>query len=93
MLFVYPGPADQLKAHAKEFIQSKEWPADFLFVIDPDYAFTMSYGLRWDAPKETAYPSTFIIDGKGNVRFAHVSREHGGRIGSRELLKTLDNLK
>ena len=40
VLMVYPGPADQLKAHAQEFLQNKTWPADFLFVIDPDYAFT-----------------------------------------------------
>ena len=93
MLFVYPGPADQLKAHAQEFLQNKDWPADFLFVIDPDYTFTNSYGLRWDAPKETAYPSTFIIDRDRTVRFAHVSKEHGGRVGAKELLKRLDELQ
>ncbi|MGH7959038.1 MAG: redoxin family protein, partial [Opitutaceae bacterium] len=57
VLMVYPGPADQLKAHAHEFLANKDWPADFLYVIDPDYSFTNAYGLRWEAPKETAYPS------------------------------------
>lgn len=80
VLMVYPGPADQLKTHAQEFLASKEWPADFLYVIDPDYTFTNAYGLRWDAPKETAYPSTFIIDRQGRVRFAHVSKSHGDRV-------------
>lgn len=89
MLFVYPGPADQLKARAQDFLQSKDWPPDFLFVTDPDYAFTNAYGLRWDAPNETAYPSTFIIDRKGTVQFAHVSREHADRIGLEQLLKQL----
>lgn len=89
MLFVYPGPADQLKAHAQDFLQNKDWPSDFLFVTDPDYAFTNAYGLRWDAPNETAYPSTFIIDRKGNVQFAHVSKEHADRIGLEQLLKQL----
>jgi len=93
MLFVYPGPADQLKAHAQEFLQNKEWPSDFLFVTDPDYAFTMAYGLRWNATNETAYPSTFIIDRNKKVRFSHVSREHGGRVASKELLIKLDQLK
>ncbi|HXT40119.1 MAG TPA: peroxiredoxin-like family protein [Candidatus Angelobacter sp.] len=93
MLFVYPGPADQLKAHAGEFLQNKDWPKDFLFVIDPDFVFTVSYGLRWDAPNETAYPSTFIIGSDNTVRFARVSKEHGGRVSASDLLKQLDALK
>ena len=89
MLFVYPGPDAQLKAHAREFLQNKDWPSDFLFVTDPDYTFTVSYGLRWNAPNETAYPSTFIIDRDAKVEFAQVSKEHGGRVDSEELLKHL----
>ena len=89
MLFVYPGPDDQLKAHAHEFLQNKDWPSDFLLVTDPDYIFTNAYGLRWEAPNETAYPSTFIIDRDAKVRFAHVSKDHGGRVGSEEILKHL----
>jgi peroxiredoxin Q/BCP len=89
MLFVYPGPVTELKAHAQEFLQNKDWPSDFLFVIDPDYTFTTSYGLRWNAPKETAYPSTFIIARDAKVEFAHVSKEHGGRVDAKELLKHL----
>ena len=93
MVFVYPGPADQLKAHAGEFLQNKDWPKDFRFVTDPDFVFTVSYGLRWDAPNETAYPSTFIIGIDNKVRFARVSKEHGGRISASALLKELDALK
>lgn len=93
VLMVYPGPADDLKAHAAEFLQDKNWPKDFLFVMDPDYSFTKAYGLRWDAAKETAYPSTFIIDTDNKVRFAHVSRQHGDRVGSEEALKALQNIK
>lgn len=93
MVFVYPGPADQLKAHAGEFLQNKDWPKDFLFVTDPDFVFTVSYGLRWDAPNETAYPSTFIIGSDNKVRFARVSKEHGGRVSANDLLKQLDALK
>jgi len=91
VLMVYPGPADDLKAHATEFLQDKSWPKGFLFVLDPDYTFTKSYGLRWDAEKETAYPSTFIIDTENKVQFAHVSHEHGDRIGSAAALKALQN--
>jgi peroxiredoxin len=90
VVMVYPGPADDLKAHATEFLQNKDWPKDFLFVLDPDYSFTKSYGLRWDAPKETAYPSTFIISKEGKVTFAHVSKQHGDRVGSEAVLKALN---
>jgi peroxiredoxin len=89
VLFVYPGPAKELRAHAKEFLQNKDWPADFLLVIDPDFTFTTAYGLRWAAPNETAYPSTFIITRDAKVQFARVSKEHGGRVDGKELLKHL----
>lgn len=89
VLMVYPGPADKLKAHAQEFLQNKTWPADFLFVIDPDYAFTNAYGLRWEAKKETAYPSTFIIGRGGRIRFAHVSKSHGDRVSAARALTEL----
>jgi peroxiredoxin len=89
VVMVYPGPADNLKAHATEFLNDKNWPKDFRFVIDPDYSFTKSYGLRWDAPRETAYPSTFIIGKGGKVLFAHVSKQHGDRVSSDTVLKAL----
>lgn len=89
VLFVYPGPARELNAHANEFLRNKDWPADFLFVTDPDFTFTNAYGLRWAAPNETAYPSTFIIARDGKVQFARVSKEHGGRVDGKELLKHL----
>ena len=81
VLFVYPGPAKGLQAHAEDFkaMRGDEWPADYRFALDPGYRFTDAYGLRWDAPNETAYPSTFILDGSGVVRFAKVSRTHGDR--------------
>ena len=90
VLMVYPGPADELKAHANEFLADKNWPQNFLFVLDPDYSFTKAYGLRWDASGETAYPSTFIVSKEGKVTFAHVSKSHGNRTGSDAVLKALN---
>jgi hypothetical protein len=57
--------------------------------MDPDYKFTNAYRLRWDAPRETAYPSTFVIDRERKVRFAKVSKTHGGRATASEVLKAL----
>ena len=89
VLFVYPGPADELKAHADEFVRGKDYPAEFTFLLDPDYAFTKQYGLRWDASQETAYPSTFVLDGSRKVTFAKVSKTHGGRATATEVLAAL----
>lgn len=93
VLMVYPGPAQNLEAHAQEFLADKNWPKDFLFVIDPDYSFTTAYGLRWDAKGETAYPSTFVIDKSQKVRFAHISGQHGDRVSAATALKELNGLK
>jgi peroxiredoxin len=90
VVIVYPGPADDLKAHAADFLKDKDWPKDFLLVLDPDYSFTKAYGLRWDAPKETAYPSTFIIGKDNKVTFAHISKQHGDRVEADTVLKALN---
>lgn len=92
LVFIYPGPAKDLDKYAKEFIGGKSFPDNFRFVIDPDYKFTELYKLRWDAPAETAYPSTFVVDSKGIVRFAKVSHSHGGRASSSEMLEALAKL-
>jgi thioredoxin-dependent peroxiredoxin len=93
VLMIYPGPAAELKSHAQEFLQNKNWPKNFFFVIDPDYTFTKAYGLRWEAKNETAYPSTFILDKENKVRFARVSKQHGDRVGSAAVLKALSEAK
>jgi peroxiredoxin len=89
VVFVYPGPAEDLDKYAREFVSGKEFPENFEFVIDPDYKFTAAYALRWDAPRETAYPSAFVIDSGGKVLLAKISKSHGGRASAAELLEAL----
>lgn len=89
ILLVYPGPSDSLQQRANEFVQGKTMPANYTLVIDPGYTFLNKYSLRWDAPGETSYPSTFVIDKSGKVLFAKVSHEHGDRASSAEILKAL----
>ena len=89
VVLVYPGPAAGLKQHAAEFIRGKTLPSNFYLVLDPDYDFTRTYGLRWEAKNETAYPSTFVIGQDGKIQFAKVSMSHGGRASSEEVLKVL----
>ena len=51
------------------------------------------YGLRWDAPHETAYPSTFLIDRQGVIFFSKIVKEHGGRTTAAEILDALSKRK
>jgi thioredoxin-dependent peroxiredoxin len=89
VILVYPGPPDDLGARATEFVADKKLPDNFYLLLDPGYEFTNLYGLRWDAPNETAYPSTFLIDQKGIVFFSKISKSHGGRTKAAELLEVL----
>jgi thioredoxin-dependent peroxiredoxin len=89
VLMVYPGPSKELQKHAEEFVSGKTLPKDFHLLIDPDYAFTNAYDLRWDAKNETAYPSTFVIGKDQSVLLSKISMTHGGRSSVDEVLKAL----
>ena len=90
VLLVYPGPPADLDQHAKEFLEKQaELPSNIVLVTDPDYKMTNLYGLRWDAPQETAYPSTFILDKKGMIVFEKISHSHGDRLSAQDALAHL----
>lgn len=93
LVFIYPGPSAELQACAREFAAGKNIPATVDFLLDPDYGFTNLYGLRWDAPKETAYPSTLIIKRGGEIAFVNISRTHGGRTSARDIIDRLQAAK
>ena len=93
VVLVYPGPRDVLAGKAEEFLSDKQLPAHFTFVLDPEYEMTNRYSLRWDAPKETAYPSTFVLDSNGMIVWSKVSDSHGGRSSAAEVLEALAKLK
>ncbi len=92
VVMVYPGPADDLKAHAKEFLEDKQWPKDFIYVTDPDFSMVNAYGVRWDAQGETSYPSTFVLDRKGMVQFVKISHSHGDRTKADNILKEVKQM-
>src|SRR5262245_35337863 len=93
VIWVYPGPTEEVQKRAEEFAAGKAFPPNFRFVLDPNYTFTLSYDLRWDAPQETAYPSTFVIDRTGIVRYALVSRSHGGRATAADVIAELRKIR
>jgi peroxiredoxin len=93
VVLVYPGPPQDLGARANEFLADKKLPDNIELLLDPGYDFTNKYGLRWDAPHETAYPSTFLIDRQGVIFFSKVVKEHGGRTTAAEILDALPKRK
>ena len=94
VVLVYPGPPADLDQRAKEFLATQNpLPANVTLLIDPDYIFTKLYGLRWDAPRETAYPSTFLIDRKGVIFYRKVSQGHGDRSTAADVLAELQHAK
>ena len=91
VVLVYPGPPADLTQHAKEFLATQsDLPTNIKLVIDPDYKMTNLYGLRWDAPHETAYPSTFILDTHGTILFEKISHSHGDRTSAEDILTQLE---
>ncbi|QDU87756.1 Redoxin [Pirellulimonas nuda] len=90
VVMVYPGPKNELAMRASEFVGDTKLPKSFHLLIDPAYKFTNKYHLRWKAPRETAYPATFVINSEGEIVFAEVSQSHGGRTNVAAVLETLD---
>jgi peroxiredoxin len=87
VVLVYPGPPAELDQHAKEFLtQQPTLPRNVVLIIDPGYVLTNRYGLRWDAPGETAYPSTFILDRNGSIVYEKISHGHGDRTTASDIL-------
>ncbi len=93
VVMIYPGPASSVQQYAEEFITGRALPHHFYFVTDADLTVVNLYGLRWDAPNETAYPSTFVVDRRGVVRFVKISRSHGDRSAAPDVLQVLARLK
>ena len=93
VVMVYPGPRQDLGIRATEFLNGKTLPANFDLLLDPDYEFTNRYGLRWDSPNETAYPSTFVLDRSGMIFFTKIVKAHGGRTSAQEILDVLPKPK
>lgn len=92
VIMVYPGPGAGLDVKSREFLGDTMLPEGFQLLTDPDYVFTNAWNLRWDAPRETAYPSTFVVDTSGRIRFAKISKTHGDRAPAADVIAALKAL-
>lgn len=92
VILVYPGKAEQLERRSKQLLGSRKLPKPIVLVRDEDMQMVESWGLRWQARNETAYPATFVIDQNGRVAWKKVSNSHAGRSSGEEILKELRKL-
>lgn len=92
VILVYPGEASLLEDHADDFMGSRSLPDPLIIVRDEGMGMVDSWGLRWNAPNETAYPAAYVIDGNGRVAWKKVSDSHAGRSSVEEILKALRKL-
>ncbi len=93
VMIIYPGSVQDLEAKAKGFVSKQQLADSFHLVIDKDMKIVKQLGLLWDAPKETAYPTTLVADRQGTVRFLKTSRSHGGRTKAAEVVTALEKLR
>ncbi len=93
VVLVYPGAADLVQVKAEDFATGKTMPPNMHFTTDPDLKTVNLYNLRWNAPNETAYPSTFLIDTNGVIRYAKVSTSHGDRSSAADVIAEIAKLK
>jgi peroxiredoxin len=92
VILVYPGEASMLDKHAEQFMSARTLPEPLLLVRDPDFKAVEAYGVRWKAPRETAYPAAFVIDKNGRVRWSKISESHAGRATTDEIVRELRKL-
>jgi hypothetical protein len=62
-------------------------------VIDPDLTAVKAFGVRWNAPDQHAYPSTFVVDAKNTIQFAHVGASAGDRPPAARVLEAVRRLE
>ncbi len=92
VILIYPGEASALEKHSEEFLGSRSLPEPLTIVRDPEMKMITEYGLRWNSPKETAYPAAFVIDKNGRVKWSKVSDSHAGRATAEEIINELRKL-
>lgn len=92
IVLVYPGPSEGLERQAEQFLGSRRLPDPLVLVRDDDMRVTEAWGLRWNRNRETAYPSTFVLDRFGKIAWKKVSQSHAERSSVEEILKELRKL-
>lgn len=92
VVLIYPGEPTELERHAEQFMSSRSLPEPMILVRDPGLKMVTEWGLRWNAPRETAYPATYIIKSNGRIAWRKISDNHAGRSTAQEIVDQLKKL-
>lgn len=93
VIFIYPGSADLVQVKAEDFVSGKTVPANMHFVTDPELKTVDLFHLRWDAKGENSYPSTFLVDKTGVIRYAKISKSHADRAAAADVIAEIAKIK
>ncbi|MDV6030615.1 MAG: redoxin family protein [Phycisphaera sp. RhM] len=74
--------------HADDFLHGTTLPKPLTLLLDPGDSFTNAYGVRWNAPQETASPTSIVLAETGKIMFVKIRETHGGRSAAEEVLTT-----
>jgi peroxiredoxin len=91
VLLVFPGTADSATEFSKQVLSQGEdgKSIPFTMCVDQDCTACDRLGIRGDLAK----PSTFILDGQGEVVYAYVGKSTSDRPTLATILQQLDQLK
>ena len=93
IIVVYPGPKDHLDKFIEAALKTEKEQVDdvpFPIVLDTDFKATNFF----DIQSMHAHPSTYLIDKRGNAKFAYVGVDStADRPSVKALLNRLDSLK
>ncbi|QVL30591.1 peroxiredoxin family protein [Telmatocola sphagniphila] len=90
ILVVFPGPTEYLEKYiAISRKKAGDLEVPFKILLDPNYVAVDRLGIRGSLAK----PSTYILDKKGQVRFAYVGAYTGDRPSIKAMLDQIDRIR
>lgn len=90
VLVLYPGPKENEQAFRQLYeLEFGEGPPPYRVFYDPDLELVTQLGIAGDL----AFPSTFVIDERGIIRYAYVGEHRADRPATRKLIEVIEGMQ